>query len=98
MIAIMGIGAKKEVERMIVEVFAKGGASDIWEHAAESCRVRLSEAGRAGEMLDEHGAGKTVFAGTGVVGPQFGGPADVGLFVEPEDVEEAPAVPQLGEE
>jgi hypothetical protein len=49
-------------------------------------------------MLDEHGAGKPVFAGTGVVGPQFGGHADVGLSLEPEDVEETAAVPQLGEE
>ena len=98
MIGIVGIGAKKEVERMIVEVFAEGGASNIWEHVVESCCARPTEAGRAGEMLDEHGAGKTVFAGTGVVGPYFGGHADVGLFVEPENVEEAPAVPQPGEE
>ena len=49
-------------------------------------------------MLDEHGASKTVFAGTRVFCPYFGRHADVGLFLEPEDVEDASAVPQLGEE
>ena len=94
----MGIGAKEEVERMAVEVFAKEAALEIWKHMAESCRSRLREAGRAGEMLNEHGAGETVFAGTRVVGPYLGGHADVGLFLEPENAEDASAVPQLGEE
>lgn len=61
---IMGIRAKKEVQRMSLEVFAEEAALEIWEHLAEPCRARLRVAGRAGEMLDEHGASKSVFAGT----------------------------------
>lgn len=49
-------------------------------------------------MLDEHGASKAVFAGTWAVGPYFGGHADVGLVLKPEDIEDASAVPELGEE
>jgi hypothetical protein len=49
-------------------------------------------------MLDEHGASKTVFAGTRAVRPDLARHANVGLFLEPEDVEGASAVPQLDKE
>ena len=64
-----------------------------------SCaRIAGAEVGWAGEVLDKHGASKPVFAGKRLVAPYLGGHADVGLFLEPEDVEDAPAVPQPGEE
>jgi hypothetical protein len=49
-------------------------------------------------MLDKDGPSKTVFAGTRAVRPDLAGHANVGLFLEPEDVEGASTVPQLHEE
>lgn len=59
---IVGIGAKEEMERIVVEVFAEVAALEVWKYAAE-LGYSLLEDGRAGEMLNEHGASQAVFAG-----------------------------------
>jgi len=59
---IVGIGAKEEMESVVVEVFAEVAALEVWKYVAELCHILLL-GGRAGEILDEHGASKAVFAG-----------------------------------
>jgi len=49
-------------------------------------------------VLDEHCAGKTVLALARCIFPDLGRKADVGVVVKPQDVEDAAAVSELGEE
>lgn len=94
----MGAGSKKEVERMAVEVFADGVALQVREQEAESCGLILLDFDRAGEVLDEHGTGKAVFAGARAVRSHFNGHADIGLLLEPQNMEDASAILELGKE
>lgn len=94
----MGLGSEKEVQRVLVEVLAEQAARHAGKHVAETCGELLTRLGREGEVLDEHGTGKTVLARARCILSGLGRQADVGIVVKPQDVEDAAAVSELGEE
>lgn len=92
------LGSKEEVQGMGVEVVAKQAALEARKHIAVPSWTGLAPGdSQASEMLDEHSTCKTVFAGFGAVCPNVARNAHVGLFLKPEEVEDASPLLQLFE-